>query len=250
MHNLNLNQLKQLAINAAKAGDWNQAQAANLEILSRQPHDVAALNRLGVAYTQQKKHKLAKEAFEKVIKVDKTNLLAKKNLARLKNTKHLDINLVGQEDFIEEPGKTRVVELHRLAGKQVLEMLSSGMPCTLKVKKRYISVEAGEHYIGALPEDLSFRLTKLINSGNTYRCFIRSISGLHVSVYLREETRAACNGDNPSFPVSKPVPGNDEEFGDDGLIKDEGFGPTFGEYEEEAESDTSRIEVPDSNPMS
>ena len=246
---LTLSQLKQLAITAAKTSDWSKAIDANTTILERTPQDTAALNRLGVAWIQLKSHKKAKTTFEKVLSIDKTNLLAQKNLDRLKTNKHVDINLVGLEDFIEEPGKTRVVELHRLAGSSVLSLLAAGTACTLKVKKRYISVEAGNHYVGALPEDLSFRLTKLINSGNTYRCFIRSVSNHHVSVYLREEFRASCNSDTPSFPVSKPMTGSDEEFVDDPLLKEEGFGSTFGGFDDESESDDVRSELPETSSL-
>ncbi len=245
---LTLNQLKQLAIASAKTASWQIAIDANNTILERNDQDTAALNRLGVALIQLKSYKLAKTTFEKVLKIDKTNLLAQKNLNRLKTSKHVDINLVGQEDFIEEPGKTRVVELHRLAGNTVLSGLAAGMACVLKVKKRYISVEVADHYVGALPEDLSFRLTKLMNSGNTYRCFIRSVSNHHVSVYLREEFRALRNSDTPSFPVSKPLTSSDEEFVDDPLLKEEGFGASFG-FDEDNEGEDVRVELPETNSL-
>ena len=107
------------------------------------------------------------------------------------------------EQFIEEPGKTKTVELHRLASKDQIAHLAVGQTCSLKPKNRYISVEVGKTYLGSLPEDLSYRLTKLMKNGNEYICYIRSISTNSCSIFIKETKRSKPNEFVNSFPTSK-----------------------------------------------
>lgn len=188
---------------AAKDQQWATAVELNEQLLEHNPNDLGALNRLGIAYAQLGDMSQAKKAFQQVLEIDKANIIAKKNLQRLSSqTAQLSPSFAAQ-NFIEEPGKTKTAELHRLAGKNVLEGLAIGQACELKPKNRYISVEIDNVYVGALPEDISFRLAKLINTGNTYSCCIRSVSANHCSVFIKELTRSKKNAEVNSFPVSK-----------------------------------------------
>ena len=58
-----------------------------------------------------------------------------------------------QENFIEEPGKTKTIALCRIADPSILTTISVGTPCTLIVKQHRISVETeqGNIYVGSLP---------------------------------------------------------------------------------------------------
>lgn len=212
----------QNAISAAKKQDWESAISYNQALIDDNSQDVGALNRLGVAYSQIGKMKEAKKAFQTVLEIDKSNIIAKKNLQKLENNQTPVKPLFSTQDFIEEPGKTRTVELHRLAGKNVLDALAVGQECELKPKNRYISVESKEGvYIGALPEDISFRLSKLIESGNTYYCCVRSFSGSHCSVYIKELSRSAQNQYVNSFPVTKTSGAALNDIDDELLIEDD-----------------------------
>lgn len=192
------------AVTAAKNSNWQKAIAFNEEMLAIDPKDIGALNRLGLAYIQIGKTAKAKKTFRQALKIDSSNPIAQKNLDKLKN-KQSTLPSFSKEHFIEEPGKTKIVELHRLASKNVLTSLAPGSECTLKIKNRYIAIESDKKYIGTLPEDLSFRLTKLINRGNQYECFIHSIStkSCQVYAYLKEVTRSKRNNNILSFPASK-----------------------------------------------
>lgn len=196
-------QLQQLAITAAKAQDWANAVDLNTSILDTYPEDLGALNRLGLAYIQLGKMNLAKKTFSKVLEFDRSNTIAKKHLSRLKSNQVPQIPTFTPVHFIEEPGKSKIIELHRLAGKNVLDQLAVGQKCELKPKSRYISVESQGVYIGALPEDLSFRLSKLLSTGNTYDCYIHSCTVSTCSVYVKETNRSANNIDVHSFPLAK-----------------------------------------------
>ncbi len=209
--------LRQKAIRAAKNSLWNEAVETNSALIEIDEKDTGAYNRLGVAYLQLKKSKLAKDQFKRVLEIDVNNKIAKKQLERIKNKQSVSPAFVSQH-FIEEPGKTKTVELTRLAGKAVLDSLVVGKNCELVIKNRYISVMADDKYVGALPEDLSFRLTKLIKSGNTYSCAIRSCCGKAFEVYIKELMRSKKNMLTHSFPPSKIALSS---INDDDLIDEE-----------------------------
>jgi len=191
------------AIAAAKENNWKAAIEFNQIILKQNPNDVGALNRLGVSHLQIDQVKEARAAFDQVLALDKANSIARKNISRIDTNQKPVAPSFSREVFIEEPGRTKTAELHRLAGKNILDGLAIGQECDLKPKNRYISVEANGIYIGALPEDISFRLAKLIETGNTYYCGIRSFSPNHCNVYIKELTQSVVNENVHSFPVSK-----------------------------------------------
>jgi tetratricopeptide (TPR) repeat protein len=199
-----LSALELQAVQAAKTQNWQAAIEANSAILDQSPQDIGALIRTGVAYAQLGKKTQAKDAFTHVLEIDKSNQLAKKHLLKLKNHQNIILSsLPADEQFIEEPGKTKTVELHRLAGKEVLETLSIGQMCELKSKNRYISVETGKTYIGSLPEDLSSRLAKLMKGGNQYTGYIRAVSSGSCSVFIKETFRSKEHEYVNSFPSMK-----------------------------------------------
>jgi len=213
-------QLKSCAISAARRGDWPEALDINQQLLELEPSNVNAMNRIGVAYAQSKQTARAIKAFKQVLSIDRHNLIAKKHLAKLNNHHCLTAPTFNKQQFIEEPGKTKVVELHRLAGKNVLQSLSVGSPCELVRKKRYISIEVNGQYVGALPEDLSFRLCKLISQGNSYCCLVRSVTDSSCSVYLQEIKKSKRNANIHSFPPGKFIAIMNDEIDESILIDD------------------------------
>ncbi len=220
MNNIPIPTLENQAIQATKNQDWELALSVNLSILEIEPNNVPALMRSGIAYVQLNDKAKAKDAFDQVLTIDKSNALAKKHLLKLKNNQKIILShLPTNEEFIEEPGKSKTVDLHRLAGKDTLESLSVGQVCTLKSKNRFISVESNKVYIGSLPEDLSARLSKLIAGGNTYMCYIQSLSSTSCTVFIKEATRSKHNEFIHSFPVSKSQSGglNDMYLSDDSI---------------------------------
>jgi tetratricopeptide (TPR) repeat protein len=226
------------AITAAKHQDWDAAVSYNLAILENSPTDVGALNRLGVSYLQLGKVSEAKSAFQQVLDIDKSNSIAKKNVSKLNSNHAAVAPTFCQEDFIEEPGKTKTVELHRLAGKNILDNLAIGQQCELKPKNRYISIESSGVYVGALPEDLSFRLSKLIETGNIYSACIRSFSSNHCSVYIKETFRSPKNQDVHSFSPTKNTLAAINEVDEHLLFDDEVPVATAPEAEAELEKPT------------
>lgn len=194
--------LKQEAINAAKHADWSSAITLNQEILTLTPTDVEAMNRLGLALLKNNQVAEAKKTFKQVIAIDGANIIANKHLLKLKNNEQSsDIIFDQNNDFIEEPGKSKIVTLHRLTNKDQLKKIKVGQVAELQMKNRYISVvdESGKH-IGALPEDISFRLSKLMSNGNEYRCVVYKVSDKQCLVQLKETLRSKKNEHIVSFP--------------------------------------------------
>lgn len=214
--------LRTQAISAAKHNQWDTAVGLNEQLLASFPDDIGSYNRLGLAYLHLGEKDKASANFNRVLELDRSNSIAKKQLERIKSKKTNALPTFNTEHFIEEPGKTKIVELHRLAGKPVLEDQSVGSKCNLVAKKRYISVETLDGtYIGALPEDISFRLIKLIESGNTYSCLIQSLNSKSCSVYLKELVRSEQNQDIHSFPPGKLNANSLMDLDDRFLIEDE-----------------------------
>ncbi len=198
----NLLALKKTAIEAAKVADWSQAVAANQAIVESAPHDLEALNRLGLAQLKLGQIKQATSTFKQVVALDSANIIANKHLQKLKNKEvTTDIVFNRDNDFIEEPGRSKVITLHRLTGRAQLQQLKVGQACELQIKKRYISVvdEQGKH-IGALPDDISFRLCRLIQTGNQYRTIIYKINDKQCCVQIKELQRSKKNAHIVSFP--------------------------------------------------
>lgn len=202
----NLSDLRAKAIAAAKNSDWSAAASINEEIISINTTDLSAFNRLGMAQMQLDDHAAAQKTFEQVLSLDSTNLIAKKQLERLKSNEPYVPPTFTADAFIEEPGKAKLCLLHRLAGKELLAQLSIGQRCQLKPKSRYISVETLDgHYIGSLPDDVSFRLSKLMAGGNTYDVLIHNVGKAECAVFIKELMRSKANQNITSFPLGNTV---------------------------------------------
>ncbi|MBD3279841.1 MAG: hypothetical protein GF390_04000 [Candidatus Pacebacteria bacterium] len=234
--------LKKQAIKAAKNLDWDTAVEVNQQILAQLENDIGALNRLGVAYLQLKKPSQAKKAFKQVLKQDKSNQLAKKNLAKIKNNQTDNICNFTQGHFIQEPGKTRIVKLKRLAGKPVLKKLTIGQKCQLVCKNRYISVETKKNntYIGSLPEDISCRLAKLIKSGNEYSCCVHSCTEKTCRVHIQETKRSPKNAQIHSFPPNRSTLTQSKHINTSNFVLEKDI-PVQVVNTDEDETDTTKI---------
>ncbi len=212
-----LKNLELQAINAAKQNNWPEAIQLNQEIINQNPHDINALNRCGFAHLQLQEFKKAQNYFKQVLNLEKSNPIALKQIANIKNA-YIVQPQFNNQGFVEEPSKSTIVNLHRLTNKQVLDSLSIGQELILKIKNRFISVETtSKIYLGSLPEDLSLRLSTLIKNGNLYSCHLHSFSSKHCDVFIKEIYQSANNRHYHSFD-SNYQPGKDETIGEDLLL--------------------------------
>lgn len=197
--------LNDAAVTAALSQDWQKAISVNKKILEASPKNIEALNRLGFAYLKTGKIPLSKQMFEKVLKIDPYNRIAQNNIKKIISMKKNCIDTIRNCPispllFLEEPGKTRIVECINVASSQMLSTLSCGQEVFFKLKKHSIDVrDAKGVYIGALPDDLSFKLLMFIKSGNTYSIHIKHTEKLSASVFIREIKRGKKFQNQSSF---------------------------------------------------
>lgn len=194
------------AIHAALAQDWKEAIRINTAILKEEKHNIDALNRLGHAYSKTGQLTSAKKTFQKVISLDAYNQIAQRNLKKLSTIKDKTIPssqgaaAMSPMMFLEEPGLTKLVECIHLAPVQVLATLFSGQEVDLKARNHTVELRAnGKTYIGALPDDLSFKLIKLTAAGNAYQAIVKSAGKNSLTVLLRELKRGKKFATQPSF---------------------------------------------------
>jgi tetratricopeptide (TPR) repeat protein len=199
-------QLEQQAIELAMKAAWDQAIDINQKILQLEPENDAALNRLAKANWEKGELVKAKKIYQKVLKLDPHNIIANKNLARLADQRKPNANQnhrplsQGATNFIEEPGRTKVVKLIRLASASTLSQIDSGDELKLMPKNRTISVvDHQKTYLGRIPDDLSHRLIKLISGGNQYRVFAKAADRQNLEVFINETKRAEKFRNLPSF---------------------------------------------------
>jgi tetratricopeptide (TPR) repeat protein len=193
------------AVAAALHQDWKEAIRINTAILKVHKEHVEALLRLAYAYLKTGQITQAKKTYERVMVVDQYNQIAQKNLKRLtiikkKNLTHDTIHHLSPMMFLEEPGITKIVECIHTAQYQILSTLSAGQEVYLKPKNHCVEIRSMQDtYLAALPDDMSYKLNKLISSGNTYQVVVKSIEKNTLKVLIRELSRGKRFANQPSF---------------------------------------------------
>lgn len=203
--------LASLAIKCALHQKWKEAIRINQELLGFNEEDVPALNRLAYAYLKSGNIASAKTTYKKVLKIDKYNPIALKNLKWLSHLTRSDIH---QDEsifstptiFLEEPGKTKIVTLVHPAPTKVLCNLITAqrvrlIPRRHSIEVRHSTGNGKDVYVGALPDDVSHRLLQTIAAGNTYDAYIKNVAKNCVTVFVRELKRGKKFLHIPSFSV-------------------------------------------------
>lgn len=199
--------LSQLAIEAALSSNWQDALKLNKKILKVEPQNVDALARLARVNMELGKFNLAKKFYSEVLKYDPYNPIAIKNLKIIKSFKSNSQNpnrngsvKLSPSLFLQEPGKTKVVSLLKVAEPQKLSQAFCGMKVEIIIKNRKITITNFEgKYLGVLPDDVSYHLLRLIKGGNKYEFFIKSIKVNGLAVLIRETFRSKRFKNQASF---------------------------------------------------
>lgn len=201
--------LSQLAIDAALDSRWEEALKLNKKIIKLDPQNVDALNRQARVYMEMGRINLAKKYYCEVVKIDPYNPIALKNLKIIKSFKpsgngngmiHLFSSKLSANLFLQEPGKTKIVNLLKVAEPQKLSQVYCGMPVGMVVKNRKITIiDLQQNYLGVLPDDVSHHLLRLIKGGNKYDLFIKAIRVNGLSMIIKENFRSKKFKNQPSF---------------------------------------------------
>ena len=192
--------IKSQAIQTALLGDWRNAITLNEQILKDAPDDINTLNRLGFAMLSIGDVKGAKNIYEKVLSLDMKNPVALRNLKRLNDGNNIRANIPLNNLFIEETGKTKIIELINVADKKVVSHLRSGEKVSVRIKRSKIFVlDQEEKFIGMLPDDVGRRLIEFMNGGNEYDAYIWAAHDNKILVFIREVKRVKRYLNQPSF---------------------------------------------------
>jgi len=199
-------QLSKEAIDLAMQGKWREAISVNDSIIANFPRDVEAYNRLGRAYLELGEYTQAREAYSHSAELDSFNAIAKKNLQRLNYLKETanaerESDGVQPRHFIEEIGKSGVVNLYGAVPKERLAKMVSGDKVFLKVDGINLSVENGQgDYLGQVDPRHAQRLAKLMQGGNQYSATVVSSTEDMIAIIIREEYQDPSQIGRLSFP--------------------------------------------------
>lgn len=208
--------ITQQAIKAAMSCNWEEAIDLNQQLISLDPKNIDALNRLGRANFEIGNLLKSKKSFESALEIDPYNQIAAKFIKRIEicrkkggkkhstlirnNQSNTQLTSISGDLFIEEPGKTKLIGLLKVAEPQKLSLLSPGMAVQLIQKNRGISVtDYNGDYLGVLPDDLSSHLLRLIKGGNKYQACIKNLKNNTLSILIRETFCSARFKNQPSF---------------------------------------------------
>mgnify|MGYP001558238261 CR=1 FL=1 len=200
--------LEQQAIDNAVKGHWKEAINFNEEIIKIDKKNVESYLRLGFAYLQTNKIKMAKKYYSQALKLQPNNNFIKKNLEKVKilESKKLTHSKSSSVDpllFIDIPGKTKTVNLVNCGPKSVLAKLTVGQQVFLVNKKKRIEIRTEDkEYVGCLPDDLSKRLAIFIKNGCLFSVYIKETSLKNTIVLLKEEKKVGRMLKFVTFPTN------------------------------------------------
>ena len=187
-----IDDLAQKSIQAALSGDWDEAIKLNSKILLDDPTNVDALNRTAKAYAEQGDIKKAKTTSAKVLKIDPTNSIAKRCVDKWKeltgkNGNHSPSSKLNPISFIEEPGKTKIIDLINLGSTPNIASLDCGDIVKIIAHPHRVSVVTiDDKYIGRFPDNIAFRYANLIRAGSSFEALVKSSDGKQVQILVRE----------------------------------------------------------------
>lgn len=199
--------LYQQAIEAALDSRWEEALQINKKIIKIDPQNIDALNRQAKAYLELGKSSLAKKYYTEVLTIDPYNPIAQKNLKMMKSFKSNGQNYVSCSSarlspslFLQEPGKTKLVNLLKVAEPQKLASAFCGMKVEMAIKNRKITIiDLNGNYLGVLPDDISHHILRLFKGGNKYDLFVKSVRVNSLSIIIKETFRSKRFKNQPSF---------------------------------------------------
>lgn len=203
--------LKNQAIQKAIEGDFEKAIELNQQILKEEPKDIETLNRLAFAQSIIGKARAAKQTYQKVLEIDGQNPIALKNMRKLKtsdsdSSKNHAMPRRSESMFLEESGKTKMIDLINTADAKITSKLTTGEMLSLRVKRLKIFVlDYRNTYLGMLPDDIGKRLIKFINGGNAYEAYVRTTDKNKLTIFIRETKRSGKFKDLPSFSLGEKI---------------------------------------------
>jgi hypothetical protein len=105
---------------------------------------------------------------------------------------------------LEEPGKTKLIQLVNLGEQENFINLDPGEEVKLVPYSHRVSITSMDgKYIGRLPDDVAARIKSLIKTGNKYQALIKSVNNKEITVFVREIEKGLGTNNLMSFPPEK-----------------------------------------------
>ena len=148
------------------------------------------------------KAKEARTAYQKVLDLDPANPIALKNSKRVTDmSKNSESSFpIDRDMFLEEIGKTKIITLVNIAPTKTLRSIQIGQPLQLCIKRSKIFIQDNKkEFLGMLPDNISRRLIKFIEGGNTYAVYAKGIEDQELHVFVKETKRVAKFKNQTSF---------------------------------------------------
>lgn len=193
------------AIQLAMQSRWEDAVQVNSSILAVFPNDVDALNRLGKALSEVGRYGEARDAYQRALAVDSTNVIARRNLDRLKTLgddagPREAARRVDPQLFIEEMGRTGVTTIHNLPP-ALTKRLSAGDALNLVAQDGVLVVSSVDgEVLGPVEPKMGSRLLRLMEGGNRYAAAVASIQDSGCKIIIKETYQHPSQVGRPSFP--------------------------------------------------
>jgi tetratricopeptide (TPR) repeat protein len=200
--------LQDQAVDQAAKNRWDEAVETNLQLINL-GEDADTHNRLGKAYFELGKLAEARDAYQRALKLNSNNAIARKNVERLDDllsrTATAPIRttrqLVDLRLFITETGKTALTTLVDLARGPLVDAVVTGEKVDLRLEGRHVLViDASGNTIGRIEPKLAQRLSELMTGGNRYAAAVAQTNGHQLRVLIREVYQDPSQRGRVSFP--------------------------------------------------
>jgi tetratricopeptide (TPR) repeat protein len=186
-----MQELAQNAIQAALDCDWKKAVKINLQIIKKDSENIDAFNRLSKAYFELGKIAKARQCCRQALEIDELNVIASKNLEKfnlVKTGHHNGNRLVNPHVFMEEPGKTKIVELIHISDNITAAELDPGTEVRVHTGGFRVSIFSQDgQYIGKFTDDISRAIIDDINNDLQYSAWIKDSSPGKILVFIRKD---------------------------------------------------------------
>ena len=200
------------SIAMAMESRWEEAAQANRDIIAMMPSDHHAYNRLGKSLMELGQYAESRDSYNRAQELDSTNVIAKKNLARLaalgeEGPAEPSGQKLSPHMFIAETGRTGIAILEGVA-EDVAARLTPGDQVDLRRTDGSLTAHTarGER-IEEVGPPLGLRLSNLMDAGNLYAAAVVSVEGTQCRIIIREVYQDPSQEGRLSFPASGATPG-------------------------------------------
>lgn len=202
--------LQEKAVELAAMNRWADSLEINRQMLAT-GEDPDTYNRIGKALMELGKYTESLDAYQQTLRLNPTNTIARKNIARLDTliargvehtyTERTPRQQVDLRLFITETGRTALTTLIDVTRTPAVDALVTGEKMEFRVDgKTVYVVDADGTVIGRLEPKLGQRLAELIQGGNRYVAAIAQSDPRQVRLLIRETYQDPSQRGRISFP--------------------------------------------------